>query len=127
MADVVAGPLDSSVDRLERERNFQQVLNLLDSWVAYATKLHLGLFHEFYMVRFDGRIVASKPGYYFVPEQGAATVVFFADSAKPFKIREEDGRTTLTLGEVSANGSALVFTEDVDDLVAFAMHLKPIA
>lgn len=127
MSDVIAGPLDSKIDRVEREREFRQVLELLDGWVAYGTKLHLGLFHEFYMVRFEGRLVASKPGYYFAPEHGAPIIVFFADSSKPFRIREEDGRTTLTLGEVSATGSALVFTEDVDDLIAFAMHLKPVA
>lgn len=120
--------LDSPVDQLKNHREFQHVLELLETWFAYKTKLHIGLFHEFYMVRFEGWIVSNKPGYFFQPEGPTSTnIVFFASPAKPYKISEVGGRTCLTLGEVGPNSSALVLTENVDELIQFAMHLKPIA
>jgi hypothetical protein len=120
--------LDNPVDQVQNHRGFQRVLDLLDGWVAYRTKLHIGLFHEFYMVRFEGWIVDTKPGYLFQPANTEAlNIIFFADAAKPFQIRDAGGRTSLTLGEISSTTSALVLTEDLDELVEFAMHLRPIA
>jgi len=120
--------LDNPVDQLKNHRDFQRVLDLLEGWFAYKTKLHIGLFHEFYMVRFEGWIVANKPGYFFQPERSEAmNIVFFADQARPYKIGDIGGRTSLTLGEVSPTTSALVLTENVDELIEYAMHLRPIA
>jgi hypothetical protein len=110
-----------------QQREFESVLGLLEHWQQWHTKVHLGIFHEFYMVRFEGWIVAHKPGYLFQPETGAANVVFFVDANRPSKISNVEGRTMLTLGEISSGGNALVFTENVDELIAFAMHLRPSA
>lgn len=120
--------LDNPIDEVSNHRDFQRVLHLLETWFRYRTKLHLGLFHQFYMVRFDGWLLDNKPGYLFQPEGTTSTsIVFFADPAKHYKITDDGGRTSLTLGEVSPNGSALVLTEDVDELIAYAMNLKPVA
>lgn len=120
--------LDNPVDELQNHREFSRVIELLDSWLSYRTKLHIGLFHEFYMVRFEGWIVANKPGYYFQPANTETlNVIFFADPAKPFQIRDAGGRTSLTLGEISSTTSALVLTENIDELIEYAMHLRPIA
>ncbi|HYG99152.1 MAG TPA: hypothetical protein VD837_08470 [Terriglobales bacterium] len=121
--------LDSRTDELEQTREFEKVIDLLNSWCQYRTKLHLGIFHEFYMVRFEGWIIKDKPGYYFQPEGGntSVTVVFFADPVRPYRIRDIGGRTSLTLGEISPTGSALMLTENVDELIEYAMHLRPIA
>ncbi len=121
--------LDSRTDELEQTREFEKVLELLNSWCQYHTKLHLGIFHEFYMVRFEGWITPDKPGYFFQPEGGqtSVSVVFFADPTKPYRIRDIGGRISLTLGEISPTGSALMLTENVDELIQYAMHLRPIA
>jgi len=111
----------------EQQREFESVIELLDHWQQWHTKVHLGLFHEFYMVRFEGWIVAHKPGYLFQPEAGAANIVFFVDPNRAFEISNVEGRTMLTLGEVTAGGNALVLTENVDELIEFAMHLRPSA
>ncbi len=118
-------PQSNGIASHEQHRDFESAIELLDHWRQWHTKLHLGLFHEFYMVRFDGHLAANKPAYFFQPENGAAHIVFFVDPNRPHHISNIGGRTSLTLGQVASGGNALVLTENVDELVEFAMHLRP--
>lgn len=120
-------PQPNGIANHEQHREFVSALELLDHWVNWHTKVHLGLFHEFYMVRFDGHLIEHKPGYFFQPENGAAHIVFFVHPNRPHHIANIGGRTSLTLGEITSGGNALVLTENVDELVQFAMHLRPSA
>ncbi len=120
-------PQPNGITNHQQHREFESAMELLDHWVKWHTKVNLGLFHEFYMVRFEGHLIDHKPGYFFQPENGAAHVVFFVDPNRPHNITNIGGRTCLTLGEVASKGNAIVITEDVDELVQFAMHLKPSA
>jgi hypothetical protein len=120
-------PHPNGINNHEQHREFESALELLDHWVQWRTKVHLGLFHEFYMIRFEGHLLEHKPGYFFQPENAAAHIVFFVDPNRPHHITNIGGRTSLTLGEVTSGGNALVLTENVDELVAFAMHLRPSA
>ncbi len=124
MADA---PQRNGITNHQQHRQFETAIDLLEHWVKWNTKLNLGLFHEFYMVRFEGHLIDRKPGYFFQPEHGAANIVFFVDPNRPHTISNVGARTTLTLGEVASKGNAIVITEDVEDLVEFAMHLKPSA
>jgi hypothetical protein len=126
--DVLGGSIDSPVDLvLKRQEEFVRILSLMEQWLANEQKLFLGIFHEFYMVRYVGWLVSKGHGFTFEPENQACTVSFFPDPMRPFQVRDVDGRTSVILGEPRAGGNAIILTEDFDDLVALAMHFRPMA
>jgi hypothetical protein len=126
--DVLGGPIDSPVDLvLKRREEFVRIIDLLERWLATGQKLFLGIFHEFYMVRYVGWLISKGHGFTFEPENQACTVSFFPDVTRPFQVRDVDGRTSVVFGEPRAGGNAIILTEDFDDLVALAMHFRPMA
>jgi len=126
MDSELEGSLDNPVELVhKKQQDFVRILGLLQQWLEGAQKLYLGIFHEFYMVRYVGWIIGGGRGYIFEPENRACTISFFPDPLRPFSVRDADGRTSVILGEPSAGGNAIILTEDFDDLIALAMHFRP--
>jgi hypothetical protein len=125
MDSELEGTIDNPVELVhKRQQEFVHIIELLQQWIAGEQKLFLGIFHEFYMVRYVGWLVSGKHGFVFEPENRACTISFFPDPKRPFGVRDVDGRTSVILGEPSASGNAIILTEDFDDLIALATHFR---
>src|SRR5947199_4259963 len=94
------GSIDNPVELVHRrQQEFVRILGLLQQWIEGEQKLFLGIFHEFYMLRYVGWLVGGGHGFVFEPENHACTISFFPDPSRPFSVRDVDGRTSVIFGE----------------------------
>ena len=97
-----------------------RVFNQLDAWLRERTPLVLGVFHEFYMVRYPGAIVAGGMHYLFASEDGSHTISIFPEAIDTVSLKQVDGRAQVTLGDMNIKRSALIITENVEELMELA-------